>query len=302
MSLVVIGSVAYDDVETPHGKRERILGGSASYISVTAANFTDVRLVAVVGSDFRESDVELLRSRGVGLEGLQRQEGRTFSWGGRYHDDMNIRDTLFTDLGVFEHFRPELPEAYRESELVFLGNIHPALQLEVLDQVRDPRFVAADTMNFWIQGEPETLRRLLSRLDGLTINDEEARLLSGEANLLQAARAIRAMGPRWLVIKRGEHGAWLFSDDRIFAVPAFPLERVLDPTGAGDTFAGGFMGSLARAGEVTERNVRRAMVNGSTMASFCVEGFSLDRLVAVEDEEIAARYADFILLTCCDAV
>ena len=302
MSLVVIGSVAYDDVETPFGKRERILGGSASYFSVTASHFTDVRLVAVVGSDFRDEDIETLRAHGVGLEGLQRADGPTFSWGGRYHENMNIRDTLFTELGVFADFRPELPEAHRDSEFVFLGNIHPSLQLDVLDQVRAPKFVAADTMNFWIDGELETVKKLLGRLDGLTINDEEAQLLSGEHNLVKAAKAVRAMGPSWLVIKRGEHGALLFTGERVFAVPAYPLEEVFDPTGAGDTFAGGFMGNLARAGEVTERNVRRSMVMGSVMASFCVEDFSLDRLTAVEDAEIAARYDAFIELSCCEAV
>jgi len=215
---------------------------------------------------------------------------------------MNIRDTLFTELGVFETFRPEIPEAYRDSEIVFLGNIDPGLQLDVLDQVRSPRFVAADTMNFWIEGKPDEVRALLARIDGLTINDDEARLLSGEDNLVRAARAVRAMGPEWLVIKRGEHGAMLFSEERIFSVPAFPLETVFDPTGAGDTFAGGFMGHLAAAGRVSEHAARRALVMGSVMASFCVEDFSLDRLRAVSGEEVERRFGDYVELTCCDAV
>jgi sugar/nucleoside kinase (ribokinase family) len=300
MNLLVVGSVAYDSVETPHSSMDRILGGSATFFSVAASFFAKVRLVAVVGDDFRDEDVTVLRDAGVDLEGLQHAEGKTFSWGGRYHANMNVRDTLFTELGVFKSFRPELPDSYRSSEMVFLGNIHPELQLEVLDQVKSPRLVAADTMNFWIEGEEPTLRSVLKRIDVLTVNDDEVRQLSGEHNLVRAARIVRAMGPKWLIVKRGEHGALLFTESRVFAVPAYPLEEVRDPTGAGDSFAGGFMGYLARERSISESVVRRAMVMGSVMASFSVEAASLQGLQGRTSEDVEERFQEFVDLTSFD--
>lgn len=292
MSLIVIGSVALDSVETPHGLREEILGGSASYFSTVAAYFTQVKLVAVVGEDFPAEHVEFLKSRGVDLEGLRHSQGRTFRWKGRYGENLNEAQTLDTQLNVFEQFNPELPVSYRDARYVFLANIDPELQTKVLDQVQAPEFVACDTMNYWITGKPDALRKILERVDCLIINDGEARQLSGETNISRAARKIRAMGPGQVVIKRGEYGALVFGDE-VFAVPAFPLEEVKDPTGAGDSFAGGFMGFLAETGRKDHEGVRSAAVMGSVTASFAVEDFSLDSLRRLTRPDIDARFEAF---------
>ena len=295
--LVVVGSVALDSVEAPAGKHDDILGGSASFICTAASYFVKPRLVAVVGDDFPAEHVEFLRGRGVDLAGLERARGKTFRWAGRYSSDLAHRTTLDTQLNVFAGFQPRLPEAWRASELVFLGNIEPQLQLDVLGQVQRPRLVAMDTMNFWIEGKPAELAKVLERVDLLVINDEEARQLAREHNLPRAARAIRAMGPKTVIVKRGDSGALLFHEAGVFAAPAYPLEQVIDPTGAGDTFAGGFMGYLAKAGDLEAATVRRAMIYGSVMASFCVEGFSLDTLRGLDEEKIHARYRAFCDLT-----
>lgn len=293
MSLIVIGSVALDSVETPFGRRDDVLGGSASFFSTVASFFTPVRLVAVVGEDFPEDHVTFLRQRGIDLAGLTRiPGGRTFRWRGRYGENLNEAHTLETQLNVLEHFDPVLPASYRAAEYVFLANIDPDLQSRVLDQVDKPKFVAADTMNFWIQGKLPALKRLLERLDCLVLNDSEAKQLTGETNISRAARAIRAMGPKQVVIKRGEYGALVFGEE-IFAVPAFPLEEVRDPTGAGDSFAGGFMGHLAATGRNDHEAVRSAVVMGSVAASFAVEEFSLDGLRRLTRQDLVTRYDAF---------
>jgi len=297
MSLLVVGSVALDDIEAPAGSVKGVLGGAASYFGVAASFFAPVRVVAVVGDDFPEEHLGFLAGKGLDLTGLQRVPGRTFRWGGRYRESLNERDTLFTELGVFEHFDPVIPPAYRDSEWVFLANIQPTLQRRVLEQTRAPRFSAMDTMNFWITGARAELEKTLAVVNGLVINDEEARQLTGEANLVRAADAIRALGPRVVIVKRGEHGALLFDEEGIFAAPAFPLREVRDPTGAGDAFAGGLMGALAGDGRVDTDAPRRAMIYGSVLASFCVERFSLDRLRALTRAEIDTRFADFRRLT-----
>jgi sugar/nucleoside kinase (ribokinase family) len=292
MSLLVVGSIALDSVETPFGRRDDVLGGSATYFSTAASFFGPVRLVAVVGEDFPEEHVRFLASRGVDTAGLERAPGRTFRWRGRYEFDLNQAHTLETQLNVFATFRPRLPEAYRDSEHVFLGNIDPDLQRAVLDQVRAPRFVACDTMNYWIQSKRESLLATLKRVDMLFVNDAEVRQLAGESNVVVAAREVLAMGPRAVVVKRGEYGALFFSGDEVFAASAYPLPAVFDPTGAGDSFAGGFMGYLAR--HRAERGaLRRAMVLGGVLASFAVEEFSLERLKRLTPAEIRTRYAEF---------
>ena len=295
--LVVVGSVALDSVEANGTVHDDVLGGSASFFATAASYFAPVKLVAVVGEDMPEQHLSFLAARGVDLAGLERASGKTFRWKGRYSSDLGSRTTLDTQLNVFADFKPRLPEAWRDGELLFLGNIHPTLQLDVLTQVKRPRLVAMDTMNFWIEGEPQALARVLERVDLLVINDEEARLLSKEHNLPRAARAIRAMGPKTVIVKRGESGALLFHEHGVFAAPAYPLEQVVDPTGAGDTFAGGFMGYLARVRDVGPQAVRRAMFYGSVMASFCVEDYSLDRLRSLSDGEIEGRYRAFRDLT-----
>jgi sugar/nucleoside kinase (ribokinase family) len=298
VSLLVVGSVALDSIETAAGARERVLGGAASYFSVAASFLTrSVRLVGVVGQDFPPAHVAFLRERGVDLMGLEQAAGPSFHWRGRYSADFARRETLETKLNVFEQFQPKLPDAYRDAELVFLANIHPALQLDVLEQVRHPRLVACDTMNFWIERNPEELRRTLGRVGLLVINDEEARQLAGEHNLVRAARAIRAMGPHSVIVKRGDSGALLFHEHGTFAAPAYPLEEVVDPTGAGDSFAGGFMGYLAEAGSIHPQDVRRAMIYGSVLASFCVEDFSLDRFRRITAADVHARFRAFKALT-----
>jgi sugar/nucleoside kinase (ribokinase family) len=296
-SILVVGSVAFDTVETPFGRAEKVLGGSASFFSVAASFFANVNLVGVVGRDFGEKELAAFRNRPVDLDGLERVDGDTFHWQGKYSYDLNARDTLRTDLNVFELFKPKIPEKYRRSEFVFLGNIDPVLQRDVLAQVDRPKLVACDTMNFWISGKPEELKKTLARVDVLLINDAEMRELSGEWNMVKAAHAIRKMGPKTLVVKKGEHGVVMFSESGFFAAPAYPLEAVFDPTGAGDTFAGGFLGYLASAPVLDDEAFRRAVIMGSTLASFCVEAFSLDRLLRLTRTEIDERFRLFKRLT-----
>lgn len=292
--LLVVGSVALDTVETPFGREREVLGGSATYFSYCASFFTRVRLVATVGEDFPRAHVELLRDRGVDVSGLQVQPGRTFRWAGQYGYDLNEARTLDTQLNVLAEFRPRLPEGHRRAPFLFLANIDPDLQLEVLRQMADrPRLVALDTMNFWIQGKPEALGRVLAEVDVVTINDAEARQLAGEPNLIRAARAIASLGPRTVVVKRGEYGALMLCDGAFFFVPAYPLDSVFDPTGAGDTFAGGFMGYLAAHERADAAAMRRAVVYGSVMASFTVEDFSLRRLTRLKPADISDRYTAF---------
>ena len=293
MSILVVGSVAFDSIRTPFGQATEVLGGSATYFSAAASFFGDVRLVAVVGEDFPEDHLGFLRERKVDLRGLQRVPGRTFRWVGEYGFDLNEARTLDTQLNVFADFAPKIPEEYRDSEVVFLANIDPDLQREVLRQVRRPAFVAADTMNYCIARKPDSLRQTLGLVDTLLINDAETRQLAGEANLVQAARKILGWGPRGLVIKRGEYGALMFNDGDWFAAPALPLEAIQDPTGAGDCFAGGFIGYLANTMNFGDASVRKAMIMGSVMASFNVEAFSLDRLRALTSGEIQARFRAF---------
>ncbi len=297
MNLLVVGSIGFDTVETPHGKSEKALGGTAVYCSVAASYFTKVGMVAAVGTDFPEQHTEFLRQKGIDLTGLMTLPGETFHWGGRYHPDMNGRDTLFTHLNVFQDFKPTLPKSYCSAPLVFLGNIHPQLQLHVLEQVQAPKLVALDTMNYWIEGTPDLLKEVLKKVDILFVNDEEARQLANEMNLLRAARKIWSMGPRIIVIKKGEHGALLFYEGDIFFAPAYPLENVVDPTGAGDTFAGGFMGYLATSQNFDHNHLRCAMIYGSTLASFAVEDFSIEKLRTLEERDIFERFAAFQRLT-----
>ncbi|HLC43343.1 MAG TPA: PfkB family carbohydrate kinase [Methylomirabilota bacterium] len=291
--LVVVGSVALDSVKTPFGAVEDALGGSATYFSYSASFFTKVRLVAVVGKDFSRDHLSRLEQRGVDLSGLQISEGQTFRWVGEYGYDLNEAHTLATHLNVFADFKPDLPQHYRSAPLIFLANIDPVLQREVLRQMKRPHLVALDTMNFWINGKRDALLSVLAEVDALVINDGEARMLTKEPNLIKAARTITSYGPKIVVIKRGEYGALMISNGRFFFTPAYPLESVFDPTGAGDTFAGGFMGMLAKSESLDEAALRRAIVYGSVMASFTVEDFSLNRLMRLEPEEIEARVQIF---------
>jgi sugar/nucleoside kinase (ribokinase family) len=300
--ILVVGSVAFDTVETPFGRAEKVLGGSASFFSVAASFFAPVNLVGVVGKDFGEKELAAFRGRPVDVEGLERMDGDTFHWQGKYSYDLNSRDTVRTDLNVFEFFKPKIPAKYRASEFVFLGNIDPVLQRDVLAQVDRPKLVACDTMNFWISRKLGELKKTLAQVDVLLINDAEMRELSGEWNLVRAARAIQKMGPKTLVVKKGEHGVVMFSDGGFFAAPAYPLEEVFDPTGAGDTFAGGFVGYLASAPVLDDESLRRAVIMGSTLASFCVEAFSLDRLVRLTRAEIDERFRLFKRLTSFESV
>jgi len=298
VSLLVVGSVAYDALESPYGKVERTLGGAATYFSVAAAFFTHVNLVAIVGDDFDAKDEALLRKRSIDLEGLERKAGKCFFWAGRYTENLNDRVTLATELNVFAEFKPRLPEKYRQAKYVFLANIAPDLQKDVLKQVKGrPKLAAMDTMNYWIERENADLRETLRHVDILMINDSETRQLSSEHNLLRAAKHIFKMGPKTLVIKRGEHGALLVDKHGVFCVPAFPLEEPHDPTGAGDSFAGGFMGYLAGAKSTSDAALRRAMVYGSVMGSFTVERFGLERLLKLKKAEIHARARHFAKLT-----
>ncbi len=293
MSLLVVGSVALDSVKTPHGSIREGLGGAATYFSISAGLFTKVRLVGVVGKDFPEAHVSFLKSRGIGLEGLTREEGRTFRWEGAYGEDMNEAKTLKTELNVFEGFRPVLPPSYRKTDFVFLANIDPVLQKRVVEQVEDPFLIACDTMNYWISSKPRALKRVLRMVDILFLNEGEARQLTRTSNVLKAAKALIRMGPPIVVIKRGEYGALLCQEEGMFWAPAFPLEKVRDPTGAGDTFAGGFMGYLARRKVLSEKRLRKALIYGSIMASFNVEDFSLRRLSRVQQADIDERFEAF---------
>ena len=295
--IVTVGSVAFDSVKTPFGEASGVVGGAATYFSLAASFFTDVRLVAVVGDDFTEEQMRVFADRRIDTAGLQRVPGETFRWKGEYGFDLNTRETIYTRLNVFDGFRPVLPGQYRSTPFVFLANVHPALQSEVLTQVEEPRFVAADTMDYWIERESEGLRAVLRGVDALVVNDEEARRLGGASNLVNAARAIQRMGPRLLVIKRGEHGVLMTRDQGFFAVPAMPLDTVVDPTGAGDTFAGGFMGYLASAREVTEEVLARATIAGSALASLAVEDFGLDGLLKASSKALNQRFAAFKRLT-----
>jgi len=296
MSVLVVGSVAFDSIETPFGARQEVVGGAATYFALAASCFSPVQVVAAVGEDFGPEHMAVLQRRGIDLKGLERLPGRTFRWAGRYSYDLNARDTLDTQLGVFETFDPKIPAGYEAPDFLFLGNIDPELQRSVLEQVDRPRLVGCDTMNFWIEGKPEALRRTLEMVDALVINDSEARELAGEPNLVKAAALIRRMGPKTVIVKRGEFGAAAFGESPPFAVPALLLDSVLDPTGAGDSFAGGMMGYLAsRAGDgpVTEPLLRRAIAMGTVMASFTVQSFGVEGLLDLDMGRIEDRYATF---------
>jgi len=295
MNVCVIGTLAYDTIETPFGRADDALGGSATYISTAASYFVQpIGVVGIVGDDFSSGAMEFLASRGVDTSGVVVKEGgRTFRWSGRYHYDLNNRDTLDTQLNVLLDFNPVIPPQMRKAEYVCLGNIDPVLQGKVLDQMEAPKFVVCDTMNFWIEGAPDALQSVLGRVDCLIINDSEARLLADHPNLIKSARMIMEMGPRVLIIKKGEHGALLFVEHDVFSAPAYPLEDIFDPTGAGDTFAGGFIGYLAQHGDLSESALRRAVIHGSAMASFCVEQFSLDALKNLSHDEIRGRVGTF---------
>jgi sugar/nucleoside kinase (ribokinase family) len=300
MTVLVVGSVALDSVETPFGKADEVLGGSATFFSASASHLTPVQLVGVVGHDYPMDRLRALADRGVDLAGLQRDEGLSFRWRGRYRHDLNAAETLETHLGVFSHFRPQIPEQFRSAPFVFLANIDPRLQLDVLSQVDRPQLVACDTMNFWIESRRPELLQLLERVDLITLNDAEARQLTEQSNLVRAARWIMDRGPTHVIIKKGEHGAYMFTRDSIFFAPAYPLESVFDPTGAGDSFAGGFMGYLARTGDLGEENLRRAVVFGSAMGSFAVEKFSIDRLLELDAGMIQRRVQEFRRLVAFD--
>ena len=297
MSILVVGSVALDDVETPFGRREGALGGAAVYFGLSASYFTEVQLVGVVGRDFPDQHVDLLAARGIDLEGLQFVDGETFRWGGKYGYDFNARETLFTDLGAFADFQPRIPERFRQTPNVFLANIHPRLQLDVLEQVNRPDMTALDTMNYWIERTPAELRAALERVDILLINDSEARQLAGEPMLRRAAGKILELGPELLVVKKGEDGAVTFSREGIFAVPGLPLDSIIDPTGAGDSFAGGFLGYLAATGDRSPEGLRRATIYGSAMGSLCCEAFSTEKLIDLEPHEIEQRFQEYKRLT-----
>lgn len=299
MSILVIGSVAFDSLETPFGKAERVIGGSGTYISWSASYFHQpILLQSIVGEDFPTTEIVALQNRGVVTSGLEIIEGKkSFFWAGRYNENMNSRDTLITELNVLADFDPQLPEEYTQSEYIMLGNLTPQIQLSVLNQLtRKPKLVVLDTMNFWMDIDMDGLKEVIRKVDVLTLNDEEARQLSGEFSLVKAAAVIHGMGPKYLIIKKGEHGALLFSGGHIFFAPALPLAQVFDPTGAGDTFAGGFIGYLAKTGDHSFENMKRAVIYGSAMASFCVEDFSIDRMKSLDTEQINDRVKDFIEL------
>ena len=297
MSILVVGSAALDTVETPFGTVEDALGGSAIYFSAAASYFAPVNLVAVVGDDFPKEKIEFLKKKNVDFSGLEVADGKTFRWGGKYGFDLNERDTLFTHLNVFEKFEPKIPDSYKNSKYIFLANIGPDLQMDVLKQIQSPKLVALDTMNYWIGGNLPALRETLKLVDVLIINDSEVRQLAYEANLVKASKIVQEMGPKTLIVKKGEHGALLITRDSFFWAPAYPLETIYDPTGAGDTFAGGFMGYMAKSDDISLDNLKRAVVFGSVMASFCVEKFSLERLKNLSDEEIRTRFKEFWQMT-----
>ena len=297
--LVIVGTVAFDAIETPFGKTDKILGGAATYIGLSASNFSvDSAIVSIVGGDFPKEYISMLESNGMNVEGLEVVEnGKTFFWSGKYHNDMNSRDTLITELNVLADFDPIVPNAYRDSEVVMLGNLHPLVQLGVINQMHNPKLVVLDTMNFWMDCALNELLQVIAKVDVITINDEEARQLSGEYSLVVAAQKIMEMGPKYVVIKKGEHGALLFHEDDIFFAPALPLAEVFDPTGAGDTFAGGFTGYLAKTGDFSYKNMKTAIIYGSALASFCVEKFGTERMLKLSQKEIHKRLEQFKSLT-----
>jgi sugar/nucleoside kinase (ribokinase family) len=304
MSLLTVGTVAFDDIETPFGKAEMAIGGAATYISLAASYYTkNINLVSVIGDDFPEETLNEMRSRGVNLDGLQVREGeKSFFWAGKYHDNMNDRDTLDTQLNVLATFDPVLPDSYKNPEYLMLGNLTPDVQIRVIEQLeKRPKLIALDTMNFWMDNALDSLMKVIKMIDALIINDEEARQLSGEHSLVKAAAKIIEMGPKYLVIKKGEHGALLFHGDQIFFAPALPLAEVFDPTGAGDTFAGGFMGYMAQTDDLSFDNMKRGIIYGSAMASFCVEKFSIQRLLELDDIAITDRIKRFVNLVNFDA-
>ena len=296
MSLITVGSMAFDAIETPFGKVDRIIGGAATYVAWAASSFYQpIKLVSIVGNDFPQEEFDQLNARGVEVEAVEVvKDEKSFFWSGRYHLDMNTRDTLATELNVLEHFNPKVPESYQDCEYLMLGNLAPLVQQSVIKQLRNrPKLIAMDTMNFWMDIALEDLKETIKMVDVLIINDSEARQLSGEFSLVKAAKTIMAMGPQYLVIKKGEHGALLFHEERIFSAPALPLEVVFDPTGAGDTFAGGFIGHIARTGDVSFDNMKTAIIVGSALASFCVEKFGLERLKEISHNDITARIQRF---------
>lgn len=299
MSILVVGTVAFDAIETPFGKTDKIVGGAATYICLSSSFFAkNLNLVSVVGEDFPSDAIQMLKNKSVDIDGLQIKKGeKTFFWSGKYHNDMNTRDTLDTQLNVLENFDPIVPEKYQESEFLMLGNLMPSVQKQVLSQMKKrPKLVVLDTMNFWMDLFMDDLKEALEEVDVLTINDEEARQLSGEYSLVKAAKLILAMGPKYLIIKKGEHGALLFNKEEVFFAPALPLEEVFDPTGAGDSFAGGFIGYLATTNDISFENMKRAVINGSAMASFCVEKFGTQKLTEITQEDVNARINEFVKL------
>lgn len=297
--LVIVGTVAFDAIETPFGKTDKILGGAATYIGLSSAQFDiDPAIVSVVGGDFLQSDIQMLESKGINTQGLEVvKEGKTFFWSGKYHNDMNSRDTLATELNVLETFTPVVPDSYKDAEVVMLGNLHPMVQMSVIDQMHDPKMVVLDTMNFWMDIALDDLKKVISKVDVITINDEEARQLSGAYSLVNASKIIMEMGPKYVVIKKGEHGALIFHEDEMFFAPAMPLAEVFDPTGAGDTFAGGFTGYLAKTGDYSFESMKRAIIYGSCLASFCVEKFGTERLAELTNNEVSSRLEEFVKLS-----
>ncbi|MES2004055.1 MAG: PfkB family carbohydrate kinase [Bacteroidota bacterium] len=298
MSLVVVGSMAFDAIETPFGKSDKIVGGAGTYIAWCASNFTPVKQISVVGGDFPQSELDALTNRKVSLEGVQiKKDEKTFFWSGRYHMDMNTRDTLDTQLNVLANFEPVVPDSYQDCEFLMLGNLVPAVQASVITQLKKrPKLIVMDTMNFWMEIAMDDLKKTISMVDVLMVNDSEARQLSGDYSLVRAAATIMQMGPKYLIIKKGEHGALLFHKNQVFFAPALPLEEVFDPTGAGDTFAGGFMGHLAKTGDISFENMKTAIIVGSAMASFCVERFGTERLREITKADIDARLSEFVQL------
>ncbi|MGA9324822.1 MAG: PfkB family carbohydrate kinase [Salegentibacter sp.] len=297
--LLIVGTVAFDAIETPFGKTDKILGGAGTYIGLSAANFNvDSAVVSVVGDDFPQNYLDLLTKNNINIDGLEVVKGgKTFFWSGKYHNDLNTRDTLDTQLNVLADFQPVVPGSYKDAEFVMLGNLHPLVQLSVLEQIENPKLVILDTMNFWMDNTWDDLMKVIAKVDVITINDEEARQLSGEHSLVKAARKIGEMGPKYVVIKKGEHGALLFHEEEIFFAPALPLEEVFDPTGAGDTFAGGFAGYLAKSEDISFENMKNAIIYGSNLASFCVEKFGTERMQEISPAEVQERLQEFKKLT-----
>ncbi len=294
MSLLVVGSIAFDTLETPSDRVEEILGGSASYFSAVASFFGPVQVVAVVGKDFDNGLLDFIKEKGVDFRGVYVEEGKTFRWGGKYHEDINQRETVFTELNVFENFKPKIPEEFKKSSYTFLANIDPDLQDEVLNQVENPDFIVMDTMNYWINNKRESMIKVLKKVNGLILNDSEARELSEEYNLIKAAKIISQMGPGMIIIKKGEHGAFLYAEDKFFFIPAYPLDEIIDPTGAGDSFAGGFMGYIAEVGSLNFSEFQKGMVFGTIVASFCCERFGLERFKNLQKNELDKRAEDFL--------